>query len=476
MLTVVLSVPLLRFMLGVFLSIAAEAVRSLFGLLRIDGAATSWLLALAICRFGVVLVPLLVALRGQPFCRLLWLVPLVLPVVLASASLSMPAREIGWGVLLAASLAALVLQRLPWMRWVALLPLCTFFWNFYAHELGPQWEWGAVSRERRLADCLGRDGERPVGLTAKLVRPYHGITSFDDDLVLLTGVGENDGGAAGSGEAAPLFSSWWLRRGEGERFAFEAESRATGNLWRGCRLGDTLWLGRANRLVGVTRLPPGSPTVERGHFPLLPADDMDFGEPACDIARNRVFVGEVTGGGLWEVDAALAENERGDVPMRRGVRRHEIGAHVLLSLRRFDGQIVVKSLSQLVVFDPLAGRVSERVPAALFSFGFDVCPLDGRAAMPDMMGRVRVFRLDSDGHYQFDWGLSLVAPRRVAFSRDCSRLAVASFDDHTVSFVDVATRRVVETHQAGPALREVQATGPREFSITDICGMTTYRW
>ena len=70
----------------------------------------------------------------------------------------------------------------------------------------------------------------------------------------------------------------------------------------------------------------------------------------------------------------------------------------------------------------------------------------------------------------------MYAPRRVAFSRDCSRLAVTSGDDRHVYIIDRATRQVIETHTAGPALREVAATGPREFSVTDICGVTSYSW
>ena len=72
--------------------------------------------------------------------------------------------------------------------------------------------------------------------------------------------------------------------------------------------------------------------------------------------------------------------------------------------------------------------------------------------------------------------LSLFAPRRVAFSPDCSHIAVTSADDHRVFLVDGKARRLSHTFYAGPALQEVIATGPREFSVTDVCSITSYKW
>jgi DNA-binding beta-propeller fold protein YncE len=129
-----------------------------------------------------------------------------------------------------------------------------------------------------------------------------------------------------------------------------------------------------------------------------------------------------------------------------------------------------------MVFDPAEDRVIEHVPARFGGHGFALCPSSGAAAVADLFGRLRVFELDAAGHYQFAWGVSLFAPRRVAYSRDCTRIAVTSADDHRVFIIDATTHRVVDVLKLGPALREVASTGPREFSMSDVCSMTTYRW
>ena len=54
--------------------------------------------------------------------------------------------------------------------------------------------------------------------------------------------------------------------------------------------------------------------------------------------------------------------------------------------------------------------------------------------------------------------------------------AVTSADDHRVYIVDAASRSVIDVFTAGPALREVAATGPRQFSVSDVCSITTFRW
>jgi DNA-binding beta-propeller fold protein YncE len=129
-----------------------------------------------------------------------------------------------------------------------------------------------------------------------------------------------------------------------------------------------------------------------------------------------------------------------------------------------------------MVFDPKEDRIVERVPARLGGHGFDVCRADGRAAVADLSGRLRVFDLDEAKHYRFAWGVSVFAPRRVAFSADCSHIAVTSADDHRVFIIDAEAHRVVHVFTAGPALRDVAATGPREFSVSDVCSITTFRW
>jgi hypothetical protein len=194
----------------------------------------------------------------------------------------------------------------------------------------------------------------------------------------------------------------------------------------------------------------------------IPAREFDFGETACDPLRNRLYVAEATRGGIWEV-----------TPDTSALRRHQIGGRIMLPMRRFDGKIMVSSSNELREWEPERGVVA-RVPTALVGSGFDLCRVDGALASANVVGRLRIFELDREQRYRFAWDLSTYAPRRVAFSPDCSRLAVASGDDRHVYIIDRTSRQVVGTNMAGPALRDVMATGPREFSITDICGVTSY--
>jgi hypothetical protein len=318
-------------------------------------------------------------------------------------------------------------------------------------------------REQLLTACSHREGTRPPNLMADLIMPYHGINSLGEDLVLLSGEGANDGAMRGMTGGRPA-GSWWLRRRNGV-FEFEAPSRATGNLWRGCVLDGTIWMARANYIVGAKRPIAGDSAPEEVQRLALPSTDMDFGETACDPAHGRVYVTEALQGGMWEVTPA------GGAP-----RRHQIGGVLLLPKRRFDGQLVVTSTASLMVFSPDTNRVGEDIAAGVAVIGFDVCAANGTVAVADAIGRLRTFAIDPAGHYQFAWGVSLFAPRRVAYSPDCSRIAVTSADDRSVSIIDAASHRVVGVFSAGPALREVAATGPREFSVADVCSMTSYRW
>lgn len=467
-----------RFIFRVWAGIGFDALAALPTLLRDDGQATLPLFATAVFRIALVLLPPIVLLRQLPWHRRLLVAPLLMPMVIAGTTLSLIAgRDVPFFVLVPLALVVLSVRRLPWLRWAALLPLLSFWLAAYRHEFSHIFETGPAAREQRLAICRERGAALPANLSAELIRPYFGVSRYSDDLLLLTGPGQDDGdGFWMSGEGGPRLHSWWMRRRADGRLEFEAPSRATGNLWRGCMLGDTLWMSRANRLIGTAPLPPGSAATERMSYVVLPSRDTDFGENACDVSGGRLYAGEAFAGGIWEVDPRRAAAPHAGDVASDGVLRHPVDGFILMLMERPDGKIVVHSTAEIIVFDPVAGRVQERLAASLAGFGVAVCQTDGAVAKPDATGRVRVYAIDGEGRYRFDWGLSLFSPRRVAFSPDCSRLAVTSFDDTTVSFIDVASRRVVATHTAGPALREVTATGPREFSVADICSMTTYTW
>lgn len=445
-----------------------DAAMSVAPLLRVDGAATAAVLALALAKLGLAALPSIVLIRLVPRHRRLWLVALVGMLVTVSAPLSLAAcPTVGrWVLLAVASAAAVALTFMPYLRWTAVLPF-VLLWEVVPHhgllnfaQVGTD---DPAYRDHLLLECARHAGTRPHNLTADLLMPYHGINALGDDLVLLTGEGPNDGGMRDhtGGRRA---GSWWLRRRDG-RFEFEQPSDATGNLWRGCVLDGTIWMARANHIVGTRRIGDGDGAHEEVRRLQFPSAEMDFGETACDPAHGRVFVTEAMMGGMWEV--ALA----GGAP-----RRHAIGGVILLPRGRFDGRVVLINNASLMVFSPDDERVVERLPAGLALIGFDVCRGDGSVAVADATGRLRIFRIGDDGHYAFAWGVSLFAPRRVAYSPDCSRIAVTSADDRRVYIVDAVAHRIADVFAAGPALREVAATGPREFSITDVCSMTSYRW
>jgi hypothetical protein len=445
-------------MARVWLTGVSYVLGSLGPLLRVDGAATARTLLVACLRLALVLVPALLLIRAVGWWHRLWLIPSVLLglIVLTPIGLSHGATWSEWGLLVAVSCAASCLTRVRVVRWTGLLPFLIVAHVVPRHTLTSYYVDDPAFRRQLFAACAHNSGVRPRNLTPDLVMPYHGINTIGDDLLLLTGEGRWDGS---------VVESWWLRRKDG-RFEFDTPVRQVGfNLWRGCQLNGTIWMGMNGRLRGVKRLPDGSAAVEEVYDAPIPAADFDFGEPACEPDRQRIYVGEASKEGLWELDAD-----------GRNPRRHPVGGIVLLSKRRLDGRIIVVNSGSIMVFDPTENRVVERVPAGLADFGFDVCDRDGRVAVPDAVGRLRIFELDPSGRYRFAWGLSLFAPRRVAFSRDCSRMAVTSADDRHVYIVDAAAHRLVDVLDAGPALREVAATGPREFSITDACSLTTYQW
>lgn len=450
-----------RAMIRVWLTVAFDAATSVIPLLRIDPEATASSLGVGLGRIALATLPSMLLIRSAPRHRRLWLVPFagMLVIVSSPVSLFVGATLDRWLLLALVSGVTAILTRVRFLRWTALLPFVVLWEVVPSHLLMTVRTADAAFRHRLLAECARHDGTRPQNLTADQLIPYYGITLLRDDLVLLTGEGSSE--ANPGGRRVP---SWWMRRTDGG-FEFEQPSDASGNLWRGCVLDGTIWMARANFAMGAKRLPEGGPTHEEVYRVRLPSSDIDFGEAACDPERRRVYVTELTNGGMWEM-----------TPEGQEMRRHVLGGIWLQPKRRFDGRLVVSNTAKLLVVAPESGAVIERIPAGFMDIGFDVCGGNGTVAVADMSGRLRVFEIDDTGHYRLAWGVSLFAPRRVAYSPDCSRIAVTSGDDRRVFIIDGATHRVVDVLHEGPALRDVAPTGPREFSIADSCSMTTYRW
>jgi hypothetical protein len=452
----------------VWLMVVIDGLKAFFLLLPVDGAATAWSLALWLARMVLAALPFVSLIRCAPRHRWAWLIPsFALLLFLTSPFAAAACASIDrWLLLAALSGVAAVLSRRRFLGWTVLLPFAVLWEIVPRHgvlEFADVGTRDPAYREQLLGECARREGTRPRNLTADHLMPYHGISALGDDLVLLTGEGPNDGGMRGD-KSGRRIGSWWLRRVDGV-FEIEQPSEAVGNLWRGCILNGTIWMARTNHVIGAKRLPPGSAKHEEVYRIRLPTQEIDFAETACDPERERVYVTEGPSAGMWELRPDGSDS-----------RRHDIGGLVLLPKRRFDGRIVISSTAFLRVFVPAEGRLREPVASGMFTIGNDICAADGSMALADASGRLRVFTMDGPDRYRFAWGISLFAPRRVAYSPDCTRLAVTSADDHRVYLIDTTERRILDVFQAGPALREVAATGPREFSITDVCSMTTYRW
>ncbi|MGH9420572.1 MAG: hypothetical protein ACRD3J_11395, partial [Thermoanaerobaculia bacterium] len=228
---------------------------------------------------------------------------------------------------------------------------------------------------------------------------------------------------------------------------------------------DELWLSKAKIMVSVRRDPQtGQESVREFN---IPSNAIDFGEVVCLPEDGRVLVGEALNtSGIWEVNAQTGR-------MRRFAR--EVGGLGALARRGKPGQLIAVNGTDLVVYSLEKEKVIERTPGALQMFGgLDVCPLDWQAAVPDLSGRLRFFAPDEDGHYRFDWGIPLSAPRLVKYSPDCKYVVATSLDDESVWLIDRDARRIVATYRAGPALRGTTFLGPREFAIADACTMSDF--
>jgi hypothetical protein len=354
-----------------------------------------------------------------------------------------------WALLIAASAAGWLSAKRRYIRYLALLPALVAYEPILSHSPLSDLVWTTG----RLADrCAKNDGSRPSGFTpAMAVARYFGVTAVRPDLLLLTGERR----------------SYWLKRSPDGSFAFEKPSRVSGNLWEGCLSGADVWLTKRGRLYRVTRsddpYETNHETIKEFLMPDPPdiSVELDFADAICDEERGSIYASEVVRGGLRELVLATGEQ-----------RRTQIGGYNLQMRCRSDGMFVGIDTNRLFVFDPERRAVIEEHGAGISTLGVDLCSRDGRVAVTDLAGIIRVFARGQSGEYSFERGALLAAPRRVAFSADCEVLGVTSGNDKTVYVLRASTLEVVKSYSLGPGLRDLTFSGPREIAAADACTAT----
>jgi hypothetical protein len=263
------------------------------------------------------------------------------------------------------------------------------------------------------------------------------------------------------------------------------QAQAWGNYWRGCELDGRLWLVNRSGLYGVTvpTLGPDGLLARRDDVrevqdlglpeSLLCTGEVDLLYTACDTGRGHVYVSEQSCGGLLRYTPATGRWDR--VP--------DVGVYLTRADRsgRGDGLHAWVTTGRVRVFDPAQGyrRLSE-THVALTKADSEGCPLDGRVAVSDPTGRVRVYAPESDPArgYRYLFGVDVDAPRKLAWSDDCAQIGVVSGNDREMAIIDAGSGRVACTRPTGPGSRGI-APVPRVsgggFAVVSACGVTTYR-
>jgi len=431
---------------------AWRAVAVLPALLAVDFVGTAGnALAVLVVELLVVLPSLRFFARGSRRRLLwvpLWLCALALPAAVAPLGRSLLGKQIA---LVVTALLGWVAAPRPRWGWLAFVPLLVALHPTITTHGGPLSKF-FVSTETMASRCAARAATLPRNVTADLMSPRHyAVTPLSGDRVLLTGE----------------HGSYRLDRDAEGRFVFNARLPFGGDLWQGSiGEGRVFFTHHGSGLVSahLDSLGDGAP-YDRQAMPPLPdaPPELDLLDAVYEPTTRSVFVTEMVRGGAWEI--SLEDS---------AMRHHDLNAFYLQFVRRDpDAMLVGISTTDLLVFDPRRALVTERTAAALGAGGLDVCQRDGTAAVTDFAGRLRLFRRNSDGRYQFDRGVALSAPRRVAFSPDCAWIAVTSADDETAYVLRSSDLSIWRTFALGPGLRDVVYTGPREAAVVDACTVNT---
>lgn len=436
---------------------ALGALRFPLAIWHADGPATVLTTATYLAKLFLALAPTLVVIRAVPTWRIgACLFAMVVVAISVSFVRACPAAW-QWIALVILSGAGCVLVRYRFQRWAVGLPLLVLV-VLPAAQHGSAWNEGPAL----VARCAANDGQRPINLDASHLTPrYYGVHPFPPDWILLTGETPQDGQFMGLPHGGR--GSWWLRRDADGHLIIDSPSSATGNIWTGCRLGDDGWLIRAGMFMQIR--PPGPDGRESVRRLPVTIAGFDAPDTACDPRTGTVYASDLLDGRLTELTPAS-----GNPPRRRQDAVSVRGG--LMTVREQDGQLLMLDFQDLIVYDLAAGQVRHHTPAATVSSSLTLCQQDGAVAVPDLAGRLRVFRMDASGGYVLDWAMPLFAPRAAQFSPDCAFLGVTSADDSRVWIIDRATQRIVREYHLGPTIRGAAFTGPRELAVADACTLS----
>ncbi|MEO8603667.1 MAG: hypothetical protein ABI629_13925 [bacterium] len=448
----VLGRSALRGLIGAILAGLMGSITRLPALLAVDPAGTlREVLVVTVTELLLILPPLRYFTRA-PRRRLvwvpLWLSALALPAAVAPLGISLVGKQIALAA--TAGLGWWGATRRGW-GWLAFLPMLVALHPTITTHGGPP-VLRFMSASSLAARCAARAGTLPRNLSVEQMNPRHyAVTPIDADRLVLTGE----------------HGSYRLQRQADGRFVFDSTLGFSGDLWQGSiGEGRIFFTHRGSGLVSMpVEAVDGAARVERRQVPPLPGapPELDMLDAVYEPSTRSVFVSEMVRGGAWQI--SLVDG---------AMRHHGLDAFYLQLVRREpDDMLIGISTTDLLVFDPRRGVVSQRTAAAIGAGGLDVCQRDGSAAVVDLAGRLRLFRLDESGQYVFDRGVSLSAPRRVAFSPDGAWIAVTSADDKTAYVLRRDDLSVWRTFELGPGLRDVVYTGPREVAIVDACTVNT---
>lgn len=400
----------------------------------------------ALSRVILLLAPLARMFARAPRHRLAW-IPLVLVVWLGVLGTSVAAFSsvLMWALLCIASAAAWFLVARPWFALAAFLP-----WIFALEPmLGHSPLGDSVWTKARLAErCRENDGMRPVDLSPDfMVARYFGVTPFDKASMLVTGERR----------------SFWAHYDANNKLFLGSPLTVRGNMWQGCVRDGSAWLTRRDFLCEVPTpregQGPGKETCYEVRGPAELGPELDYVDVVCPSYRPTVYVSQLVRGGYLEFDSKTG-----------GTTFHSILPGMNLQLvERPDGMLAGITTSRLFLFDPKTDRVVEEHPAGAVAMGIDVCRSDNALVVTDFVGRVRIYEWGSDGHYHFVRGAFYPAPRRAAFSPDCSSIAITSGNDRNAFLLRRSDLGLLRSYRLGPGLRDIVFLDAERAAVVDAC-------